>query len=204
MHIDFAGLAPGQVYHTMTQTLIPRPIAWVLSDNGDGGYNLAPFSYFMPVSGRPPLLAFSIGHKPDGSKKDTWRNIEERDHFVVHTVHRELAEQVTASAATLPHGESELSRLGIGTVPFPGFALPRVEGARIAYACRRQQILELGDDPQGVVVGRVEAAYIDDAVARADADGNIRVDAEAVDPLGRLGGSQYALFGGIKSVPRPE
>jgi flavin reductase (DIM6/NTAB) family NADH-FMN oxidoreductase RutF len=204
MHIDFARLSPRQVYHTMTQTLIPRPIAWVLSDNGDGGHNLAPFSYFMPVSGRPPLLAFSIGHKPDGSKKDTWRNIEERDVFVVHIAHRGLVEQVTASAATLPHGESEVSRLGIGTVPFPGFPLPRVEEAKIAYACRRQQIVELGDDPQGVVVGRIEAAYLDDAVARADADGNIRVDAEAVDPLGRLGGSQYALFGGIKSVPRPD
>ena len=31
MYIDFGDMTPQQVYITMTQTVIPRPIAWVLS-----------------------------------------------------------------------------------------------------------------------------------------------------------------------------
>ena len=45
MYIDFGDMTPQQVYITMTQTVIPRPIAWVLSENADGSLNLAPVSY---------------------------------------------------------------------------------------------------------------------------------------------------------------
>jgi hypothetical protein len=45
MYIDLDELSPGQVYVRMIQTLIPRPIAWVLSANANDSWNLAPFSY---------------------------------------------------------------------------------------------------------------------------------------------------------------
>ncbi|MET0093908.1 MAG: flavin reductase, partial [Sedimenticola sp.] len=75
MNIDLSEMPPGQVYFTMTQALIPRPIAWVLSENADGGHNLAPFSYFSAVSSEPPLVMLSIGRRPDGTPKDTAANI---------------------------------------------------------------------------------------------------------------------------------
>ncbi len=64
MNIDLSTLAPTQVYHLMTQTVIPRPIAWVLTDSGEQNFNLAPFSYFTAVSSRPPLLMISVGKSP--------------------------------------------------------------------------------------------------------------------------------------------
>ena len=70
MNIDASTLAPIQIYHLMTQTVIPRPIAWVLTESGEADYNLAPFSYFTPVSSNPPLLMFSVGKKPTGEIKD--------------------------------------------------------------------------------------------------------------------------------------
>jgi hypothetical protein len=35
MYIDLDSLTPDRVCSRMTQTLIPRPIAWVLSENAD-------------------------------------------------------------------------------------------------------------------------------------------------------------------------
>ena len=118
MYVNLDALSPNQVYFSIIQTLIPRPIAWVLSENADGGFNLAPFSYFNAVCSDPPLVMLSIGRKPDGSPKDTRVNIEQRERFVIHIAHRELAKQVTESSATLDYGDSEVARLGLETVPF--------------------------------------------------------------------------------------
>lgn len=56
MIIDLAKMSTSQVYFSLTQTVIPRPIAWVLSRYADGQYNLAPFSYFNAVCSDPPLV----------------------------------------------------------------------------------------------------------------------------------------------------
>ena len=51
-----------QRYYLMSQTLVPRPVAWVLSENDTGNYNLAPFSYFNAICSAPPLIMLSIGN----------------------------------------------------------------------------------------------------------------------------------------------
>jgi len=203
MYLELSELTPGQVYGRMIETLVPRPVAWVLSRNANGTLNLAPFSYFNAVCSDPPLVMLSIGKKPDGSEKDTRVNIRERKHFVIHIAHREMVEAVTASSATLPAGESELERLGLQTAAFEGSPLPRLVDCRIAYACERYEIRELGPKAQAVILGRVDRLFIDDAVLVADADGRVRVAAERVDPIGRLGGSEYVTLGELLDIPRP-
>ena len=69
MNLDFSTLSANQRYHLMTQTIIPRPIAWVLTDSNNGSFNLAPFSYFTAVSSAPPMLMLSVGKKPNGDKQ---------------------------------------------------------------------------------------------------------------------------------------
>ena len=46
MNIKLDTLSPGQAYFHMIQTLVPRPIAWVLSENETGTYNLAPCAIY--------------------------------------------------------------------------------------------------------------------------------------------------------------
>ena len=202
MIVDFSTMSPKGIYHTMIQTLVPRPVAWVLSDSGNASYNVAPFSYFMPIASQPPLVAISVGHKPSGERKDTWRNIAERDVFVAHIASREFVEKVTESSRTLPHGVSELERIGLRTVPFADFELPRLEGPRVAFACRRHRIIEIGDLPQGLVIGDVERVFVDDAAVREER-GRLFVDAQIIDPISRLGGDEYGLMGDVIAVPRP-
>ncbi|SGZ00830.1 hypothetical protein [Moritella viscosa] len=38
MQLNFSDFSANQGYHLMTQTIIPRPIAWVLTDSGDASY----------------------------------------------------------------------------------------------------------------------------------------------------------------------
>lgn len=203
MNIDFDSLTPSQVYFHMTQTLIPRPIAWVLSENADGGFNLAPFSYFNAVCSDPPLIMLSVGKKPDGSFKDTRVNIEQRGHFVIHIPRCDQVQLVSASSASLEAGDSEVYKLGLETVPFHGFGLPRLADCAVAYACEAWEIHELGDVPQSLILGRVHRLYLSDRLVGKDDKGRLRVDAARLDPLGRLGPDQYLVGGEVIRVKRP-
>ena len=81
MNLNFSDFSASQRYHLMTQTIIPRPIAWVLTDSSSNAekdnFNLAPFSYFTAVSSEPPILMLSVGKKPNGDDKDTLINVRE-------------------------------------------------------------------------------------------------------------------------------
>jgi flavin reductase (DIM6/NTAB) family NADH-FMN oxidoreductase RutF len=203
MQIDLSTLSPNSVYHTLIQALVPRPVAWVLSDNGNGSFNLAPFSYFSGVASDPPLIMLSIGKKPDGSLKDTRVNIIERNEFVVHIAHREMAAQVTESARVLPAGVSELEYIALETLAFDNFRLPRLKDCRVALACKRYRVEDI-TPTQAMILGEVKSIYVDDHVISQDQKGRIKIHADKIDPISRLGGDEYGLFGGIISVPRPE
>lgn len=202
MDIDFSQLSANQAYFTMTQSILPRPVAWVLSEHANGEYNLAPFSYFSAVCSDPPIIMLSIGHKPDGSLKDTYRNIIERNHFVVHLAHSGQAEAVTRTARPLPEGESEVLLAGLELESFTNSSLLRVKGARIAMDCELYEVKEIGNKPQFLVFGLVKHLYVDDSAVTTDAKGRMKIAADKVDPLGRLGGSEYVTFGDILNIPR--
>lgn len=207
MIINAGELSPNKFYYTVTQTIIPRPIAWILSDNGAehgaaGRFNLAPFSYFTPVSSQPPLLMFSVGKKPDGSLKDTRQNIIEREYFVVHIPDSTQAQAVTESSASYAFGDSEVERLGMPLTAFGNFPLPRLAGCGIAYGCKLYEAREIGEAPQALIFGLVTHVYIDDRLI-AYQDGNAVFSATKIDPLARLGGDEYWVKGSVIRVPRP-
>jgi flavin reductase (DIM6/NTAB) family NADH-FMN oxidoreductase RutF len=208
MHIDFGELSPAAVYAMMTQTIVPRPVAWVLSRNADNSLNLAPFSYFSAVCSAPPIIMLSIGKHVDGREKDTRRNIRERDEFVVHIAHRGQAEFLTATSASLAPEDSELERAektfgaaATELAAMPGSSIPRLKACRVAYACRHEQTHEVG--PQGMVLARVSDVWLDDAIVGKDAKDRLKVDAKALDALGRLGGGEYITAGEVITVDRP-
>jgi len=203
MYIDFEHLEPSQVYFHMIQALVPRPIAWVLSENAQGRYNLAPFSYFNAVCSDPPLILLSVGQRSRGGHKDTRLNIEQRRDFVVHIAHRDLLEALNASSAELPPEVSEVDALGLETADFPGFRLPRLADCRIAMACECYRIEEIGQGPQSLIFGLVKTIYVSDQVAAIDPRGRLQIDAQRIDPLGRLGADQYMTFGELVRLKRP-
>ena len=53
---DFQGMPKRDVYRILSSLVVPRPIAWVLTRDGEGHLNLAPFSSFQGIFG-PPMVA---------------------------------------------------------------------------------------------------------------------------------------------------
>ncbi|MBX2850004.1 MAG: flavin reductase family protein [Acidiferrobacterales bacterium] len=188
----------------MTQTLVPRPIAWVLSDNGDNSYNVAPFSFFTGICSDPPLLVLSIGKKDATEEKDTRVNIRAREKFVVHIPSTRHIGKVNQTSVSLAHGDSEVEIADLELCDFEGFSLPRIKDCDIALACRRYRIDEIGNVPQAVIYGEIISLYVNDERLIPNDKGRILVDASHTDPLSRLGGSHYSGIGNILSAIRPK
>ncbi len=174
MNLDLTERDPARAYFTLIQTTIPRPVAWVLSENTNGTHNLAPFSYFNVVCSDPPLIMISVGKKPDGTFKDTRVNIEQR------------------------------RDLGLALAEFPGSRLPRLADCRVAYDCECYQIQKIGPAGQALILGRVRHVYIDDAICSIGPKGRLKVHADRLNPIGRLGGGEYVTFGEIRELVRPK
>ena len=122
---DFQGAPKRDIYRILSSLIIPRPIAWITTADATGRVNLAPFSSFMGIFG-PPMVAVTLGRRPDGSLKDTHRNLRERGEAVVHLADLPLLEALHASAADPGPEVSEVARLGLTTEPSRLIAPPRL------------------------------------------------------------------------------
>ena len=203
MQIKLDELSSPMAYFTMTQTVVPRPIAWILSENEDAGFNLAPFSYFNAVCSDPPLVMVSIGTQDDGSEKDTLRNIKARSQFVIHIASCGQLAELNQSSATLPPGVSEVSANQLQTIAVEGFHMPRLSGCKIALMCERYQIQTIGNNQQSLLFAEIREIYLDDDCVEVSDKGRLKVLAERVQPLARLGASEYASFGNVLVAQRP-
>lgn len=203
VNIDLSTLSGSSIYHLMTQTIIPRPIAWVLSTNNDDSLNLAPFSYFNAVCSEPPLLMLSMGKKPNGLAKDTATNLQVGAQCIVHIAHMEQSSQVTNTAATLEYGESEVEANGVELIAHNEWPMKRIKACPVAYLCKVHSVQDLGNTPQRLVFVEALELYVDDDAVSQN-NGRIKVDALKVNPLARLGASQYANLGDVFSAARPK
>jgi flavin reductase (DIM6/NTAB) family NADH-FMN oxidoreductase RutF len=195
MILDPQTLSSGAVYRFLIGVVVPRPIAFV-STIGSHGANVAPFSYFMPIGSRPPLLAVSIGLR-DGEIKDTLANIRETGDFVINVVTEALAERMVRASGDWPRDVDEFEVAGLARLPSDRVRSPRVAESPVNLECRLFREVALGD--AALVVGELVCAHIDDALL---VDG--RVDVEKLRPLGRLGGDGYAPLREILHLPRPK
>jgi flavin reductase (DIM6/NTAB) family NADH-FMN oxidoreductase RutF len=168
----------------MISCIAPRPIAFVSTLSRAGVTNLAPFSFFNGVSGDPPVVSIAVATKRDGSKKDTWRNIEDTGEYVINVVVPELMDAVIVGARELPHDISELDLSGEPTLPSTRVKPPRLARAPVQMECSLLKIVEVED--VGLILGRVLLYHVHDDVLR---DG--RVDPTRATFVGRMGDDLY-------------
>ena len=209
MNINLDGMSSSAIYHLMTQTIIPRPIAWVLSENDRDkaptidDYNLAPFSYFNAVCSDPPLCMLSVGKNAGGASKDTATNLTQGKYCVINIPNAEQAALVTASAATVDYGNSEIDINDIALKEQNDWPLPFVANCGTAFLCRVHSTQTLGNGPPQLNFVEIVDIYIDDA-AVSEVKGRLHVDAKVLNPLARLGANQYANLGDVFTLARPK
>jgi flavin reductase (DIM6/NTAB) family NADH-FMN oxidoreductase RutF len=183
----------------LTSSIIPRPIAWVSSINRAGQTNLAPFSFFTGVSWSPPVLAFSVVNRADGTIKDTARNIREVPEFVVHIVSVDLLSTMEQSAKPLPYGSDETGIKGIHWVPSKTIKPHRIQKAKIAFECILERIVTVSEGPDAgnLILGRIQLVHVRDDLLK----NGRTVDWLGLDVLGRLSGNRYCS---VRSVIESE
>jgi flavin reductase (DIM6/NTAB) family NADH-FMN oxidoreductase RutF len=194
MRIDPAYLDPETAYRLITGVVVPRPIAWVTSLSATGVLNLAPFSAFMFVSPKPPMLAISVGRKGN-TYKDTAQNILNNEEYVVHIADSSLMTAVHESSTEHPPDVSEVEELQLSTLPGECIKVPRLAAAPIAMECRFRQCLEFGETRSRLIIGEVLVFHIRDGLLQ-----NGKIETEALDPIARIAGPRYAKLGEITTL----
>jgi len=185
---DFTTLPAKERYKLLVSTVVPRPIAWLVTLSKGGQLNAAPFSFFNAFAAEPPVVGIGIGSHDPARPKDTRRNISDTGQFVVNLVSEEMARGMNITAIAFEHGISELSEAGLETRPSVHVKPPRIAGAPVAMECELMQIVDFGTDT-GLVLGRVLAMHVrKDAVADA---AKHYIDTPKLKLIGRMHGSSW-------------
>ncbi len=203
MDIELQGLSEDDAYALFSQIIIPRPIAWVLSDNGvEHGaerWNLAPFSYFNGITSDPPMVMFSIGDGMAGKIKDTHRNLKNNPECVISLASVDQAKDMQNSSEDLPAGQSETKKFNIALSNWNG-TIPRVTAAPVSMGCIARQFTRVGNTEQILVFAEITRLWVRDDVGALDAKGKLRIDVNAFNPLARVGKGAYARLSEIFRV----
>jgi flavin reductase (DIM6/NTAB) family NADH-FMN oxidoreductase RutF len=193
----------GLKHNPFKSLVVPRPIGWVSSQDGDGVVNLAPYSFFNAVASEPPIVMFSSnGAHSEGSYKDSVKNVQETGGFVCNLATWELREAMNATSAMVARSVDEFELSGLTPIPSKLVRPPRVKESPVHLECTYLKAVELPcDNPEQfnlVVFGHVVGIHIDDSII---VDGMI--DMNAFKPIARLGYLDYSVVDNVFTMGRP-
>lgn len=185
--------------HDPLKALIaPRPIGWIATISARGELNLAPYSYFNGFSSSPPIVGFS-----SEGEKDSMVFAMETGEFTWSMATWDLRDEMNATAASLPRGQSEFAHARLETAPSRLVRPPRVAPSPAAFECRVTEMVKLkdldgSDSGRRLVLGRIVGIHIDE---RFVSEG--RVDTAAMRPIARGGYDEYSVVERVFTMPRP-
>lgn len=183
--------------------VVPRPIGWITSLDGQGNVNLAPYSFFNALSTDPPFVMFANNGALPRGKKDTILNIETTKEFVCNLATWDVRFEMSETSAPAPFGTNEMTLAGLEAEPSALVKPPRVKAAPIHLECVHWKTIELPSSHPKVynamVIGEVIGVHIRDEVLT---DGI--VDIAKIKPVARLGYKDYAVVERPFTMLRPQ
>ncbi len=186
-------------YKLAVSTIVPRPIAWMVTLDELDRVNAAPFSFFNIFSDDPMVVGIGIGPRPEGSAKDTVANVRARGEFVVCLVSEEVLQGMNVTAADFEPGTGELAQAGLTPLPSEKVAPPRIAESPVALECRTFQLIPIGRHT--LVLGEVVGMHIRDELMLDPA--RHYVDTPGLRLVGRMHGrGWYARTTDLVDVPR--
>lgn len=197
--LNVADLKPEDCYKLLTAVIVPRPIAFVSTIDGNGLVNAAPYSFFNMFADDPPTVILGLGAKPEGSIKDTTTNIRTSGEFVVNMVDEALAQAMSDAAIDFPPDVSETQALGIEMAPSTMIKAPRIKAAPFAFECRKTVAFSFKARRE-ILVGEILCIHARDGLVDRD---RLRVSLDGYRPVGRLYGNLYSRQREIFELKRP-
>ena len=188
-------------YKLLIGSIVPRPIGFISTISPNGVYNLAPFSFFNGVCSEPMTVLFCpVIRGSDGQEKDTLKNIKATKEFVANIVSEEFAEEMNQCSAEYSYGVDEFKESGLTPEKAKIVKVPLVKEAKINMECKLLHLIEVGNKPGGGTVVIGEVVYFH---ARNDVYQDGKIILSKLNPIARLGGTDYARVTDIFSLPRP-
>lgn len=200
MRWDLDRVAAPIAYKLLAATVMPRPIAWVVTKDAAGVVNAAPYSFFNVMGSAPPTIALGLLADPARGFKDSARNILDTGEFVVNLVPERLAGAANLTSVDAPRGVDELALAGLATTASVHVKPPRITDSPVAFECRTHTTVETGPG-QLVVIGLVIAVHVDDRFV-LDAD-RAHIDTPALDLVARSYGADYVRSHDTFQLQRP-
>ena len=197
-------LSTAELQNLLQGAICPRPIAFASTINAAGDVNLSPFSFFNLFSANPPILVFSPSRKVrDNTTKHTLDNILEVPEVVIHVVGYDLVEQMSLASTEYQKGVNEFVKAGLTALPSHLVAPPRVKESPVAFECKVQQVIPLGDQggAGNLVIGEILQIHLNENIL--DTSGAIAP--LKLDPVARLGGNWYTKINedSLFQIPKP-
>jgi len=196
---NFAEHGAGTNQGLLSQLVVPRPIAMVSTRDAEGRGNLAPFSYYLPITGDPPLIGIAFGmRESDGGTKGSYENLMACGDFVINVCSEVFADHIESIAKEYPHGVDEAALHGFELIDSRLVSSPSVAEAPARLECVVHQTFSLGSAlaPVVLVVAEVLCAVIDDSVLASPDLEHPRIDLLALAPIGRSGARTF-----IRAIP---
>jgi flavin reductase (DIM6/NTAB) family NADH-FMN oxidoreductase RutF len=202
--IDPAGYDPRDIYKLMTGIIVPRPVALISSIDAQGVPNLAPFSFFSGVGSNPPTVLFCPTLRRaagEAARKDTLRNVEETQEFVVNVVSEAIAGAANITAAEVAPEVDEFQLSGLTPLPSEVVRPARVAESPAQMECRLMQVIYTGRaSGSGVIVlGEVVRFHV-----RKDLLSEFRVDPVGLNAVGRMAGNSWVRTQDLVELIRPK
>lgn len=170
------------------RVLAPRHTIIVTTVNRKGEVNAAPFSFTMPVSMDPPLIAFA-----SVTSHHTYKNIKETGEFVVNIPNEDILKELWITAEKFPEDVNEIEKAGLTQIPSKKVTPPKIEECIASIECKVKWIKKAGD--HDIIVGESVQVEVQENTLK---DGLL--DVENVKPVLHLGGVNFVVGDHLKRV----
>jgi len=175
--MEFVDLDLGSFY----RVLAPRPTILVTTISAKGEVNAAPFSFTMPVSMEPPLIA--VASVPS---HHTYHNLKENGEMVVNIPSEDILQKLWITGEKFPQGVNEVEKAGLTQMPSVKVSPPWIKECIAHMECRIERTMECGD--HHLVVGEVlKLGVQEDALKEG------LLDVELMKPILHLGGKDFVV-----------
>ena len=172
----------------LSQLVVPRPIAMVSTRSPEGIANIAPMSYYLPITGDPMLLGITMGLREDGQLKHTYLNAVASGDFVVNVTSEAFRDDIETVAMESPSEVDEFDLAGWTPVPATKVSSPAIGEALARLECVVHKVVDLGTPDRvfgevHLVIGEVVWVAYDSSIC----DEQGRIDPLRLGAISRLG-----------------
>ena len=172
----------------LSQLIVPRPIAMVSTRSPDGVLNIAPMSYYLPITGDPMLLGVTMGLRADGQLKHSYLNAMASGDFVINVTSDVFRDDIETVALEGPPESDEFELAGLTPVPATKVTSPAIGEALARLECVVHKVVDLGTPDRifgeiHLVIGEVVWVAYDSTICNERG----RIDPLKLGAIARLG-----------------